>query len=234
MPSISQFGRARIVVGALVAGFAMPSATARAADPSDPKARAAFCESYANLTLADVNHSIQNRCAKTGPAWSSSFAFHYNWCMQEPDLDAVRRTLSSHNLEAMHCQAGAPGGAATSATVFPPVVADEPAAGGTEFPPVVDDATAAAPAGAAPPVVEGAPAPTANFPPVAGAKESTDTKKKSDATEAAGSGSSQKHKRHASEHHESEHLHGDHHLREKVRRAARHFGVRLLRGLADR
>ena len=236
MPSISQIRRAAIVVGALVAGFTMPAGSAHAADPSKPTAKTAFCESYAQLALRDVKHSVESRCAKTGPEWSLSFAYHYNWCMQEPDDDVVRRALSTRNFEAMHCEEGAQRGA-TSDTMFPPVVTDEqPGAAATNFPPVVDDATAGAPSGALPPVVEdkAAPDPTPDFPPVAATKGSTDTDKKSDATEAVESCSSEKHRRHATDDHNGKHLHGDHHLREKVRRAARHIGGRLLRSLADR
>jgi hypothetical protein len=231
MPSISQFRRTAIVVGALVAGFTVPSGGAHAADPDNPTAKAAFCESYAHLTLRDVNHSVENRCAKTGAEWSPSFDYHYHWCMQEPDLDAVRRALSTRNFEAMHCEEGAKGATATSDTGFPPIVADEQP--GTNFPPVVDDAT---PSGAPSPVVEdkAAPAPTPESPPVAAAKGSTGTDKKSDATEAAESSSSEKHRRHATEDEHGKHLHGDHQLREKLRRAARHIGGRLLRSLADR
>ena len=133
-----------------------------------------------------MKHSVESRCAKTGPEWSLSFAYHYNWCMQEPDDDVVRRALSTRNFEAMHCEEGAQRGA-TSDTMFPPVVTDEqPGAAATNFPPVVDDATAGAPSGALPPVVEdkAAPDPTPDFPPVAATKGSTDTDKKSDATEA--------------------------------------------------
>ncbi len=228
MPTIPQFRRAAIVVSTLVAGVAMPSAGARAADPSDPKTRAAFCESYARLTLADINYSVQNHCAKTGLEWSPSFAYHYDRCMQEPDLDAVRRALSTHNLEAIHCREGAQGTDAPSDGLFPPVITDEQPAAATNFPPVLDDATAATAAGAAPPVVDdkATRAQTPGSPPVAGDR-------KSDTTEAAQSRKSAKHKRHTAEHHDAKHLHGDHHLQEKVRRAARHFGSRLLRSLAD-
>ena len=125
---------------------------------------------------------------------------------------------------------------------FPPVVSgDQPDAAAEKFPPVVDDATSAASAGAAPPVVEdeGAQAPTPNFPPVADTKELTDTDKKTDAAKAGESSSSERHsserhRRHAREDDDDEDGHDDHPLREKVRRAARHFGGSLLRSLSDR
>jgi hypothetical protein len=45
------------------------------------------CAAYANSAVAQYNKNVAAKCGLSGPAWNSSFAYHYNWCVQGQNIN---------------------------------------------------------------------------------------------------------------------------------------------------